>query len=252
MLLLDLDEIPQLARSLRLFGHNRRAVVSFRDADHLGERGRSTRDNLRAFVEQRGACWPGGPVRVLTHARVLGYVFNPVSFFYCHAPGEPEPALVVAEVHNTYGERHCYLLDARVDEAAAARDAAPGGDVQWGSPAEGADRLGRWRTKKVFHVSPFFSLDGSYAFALSAPAARLDVRIALEVRGETQFASRLRLERRPLTDATLAAMLVRYPLMTAQVIARIHWQALRLWLKGVPFRGKPPYDPARARRNTLA
>jgi DUF1365 family protein len=152
----------------------------------------------------------------------------------------------VAEVHNTYGERHCYLLDAR----SAAGDVDTAADVQ--SHTRPAAAAGHWRLKKVFHVSPFYSLDGTYTFELSTPAARLDVRIALEVAGETRFGSRLSLERRPLTDRALAGVLWRYPFVTAQVVARIHWQALRLWAKGVPFRAKPPYDPARAGRETHA
>jgi DUF1365 family protein len=222
MLLLDLDALPDLDRRLRLFGHNRGRPVSYRDADHLGDPSRSTRDNVEAFLRDGGLEVPGGPIFVLTHGRVFGYVFNPVSFFYCY-DREGRLAAVVAEVNNTFGERHPYRLPVR-------------------------DRAYVWHEKKLMHVSPFFSLDGTYRFELPPPGERLEARIDLAHGGETVLASHLSLERRSLTDASLLGALARYPLMTASVIAAIHWQALRLWLKGARVWTKPPYDPEAARR----
>lgn len=251
MLLLDLDELPQLSRTLRLFGWNSAAPVAFRDGDHLGNPGRPVLDNLRAFIEARRGHWPGGPVRLLTHARIFGYVFNPVSIFYCFDPGGATAGTIVAEVNNTYGERHGYLLDARNLQAGpGAGDETPPADVQ----RRGGGRAGvrRWHAKKAFHVSPFKSLDGTYEFQLAPPDDRLDVRIDLTVGGARRFSSHLAMRRRPLTDAGLTRMLLSHPLMTLQVTAAIHWEAFRLWRKGVPFRGQPPYDPAAAERETLA
>jgi DUF1365 family protein len=228
MHLLDLEELPAVARTLRLFGHNRARPVSFRDADHLGDRGRPVAENLRAWVETRGVEWPGGRVTLLTHCRVFGYVFNPVSFFYLH-DRTGQLAAIVAEVNNTFGERHCYLLGPSTEVSSTSTRRA-------------------WRDKKVFHVSPFFSLDGSYRFEMSAPGDDVFARIDLTVAGALRFRATLALERVPLDDRALARMLIRYPLMTARIMGAIHWEALKLWRKGVPFQSKPRYDPEAARR----
>ena len=237
MHLLDLDELGELDRRLRLFGYNRARAVSFRDADHLGDPARSVTDNLRAWLEGQGVGWPGGAVRLLTHCRVLGYVFNPVSFFYCH-DREGHLAAIVAEVNNTFGERHPYLL--RAGEALPEDGQRPAGQAH----------LCEWREKKVFHVSPFFSLDGTYRFLMAPPGERVRARIDLTVEGRTVFTSALALERRALDDRALASMLVRYPMVTARVFAAIHWQAFKLWRKKAPFWSKPPYDPEAARGGT--
>ncbi len=223
MHLFDLDRLAEADRGSRLFGYNRRRPVSLYDVDHLDGR------PLRAAVEQavvaRGHAWPGGRVLLLTHCRVAGYVFNPVSFFYCFDPLD-RLALVVVEVNNTFGERHVYVL-------------APDGSAD-----------GRFSHKKEFHVSPFFGLDGTYRFTLPAPGTRIEAAIDLTVGAGRQFAARLVLDRKRLSDRALAGMLVRYPLVTVQVIAAIHWEALRLWWKGVPYREKPAYAPELARRQT--
>jgi DUF1365 family protein len=244
MLLLDLDELPRLDRRLRLFGVGRWRPVTFLDRDHLGGGATPLRDRLRALIEARGGVWPGGAVRLLTHARVFGYVFNPVSFFFCHYP-DGGLALVVADVSNTFGERHAYLLDGRCETGAAA-----GAEGIPAREANGEAARRRWLVKKVFHVSPFKSLDGTYRFSIAPPGERADVRIALTVAGETRFAAWLRLRRRPLGDLGLLHVLVRYPLMTLQVIGAIHWQALRLWWKGARYRERPRYDPAAAEHET--
>jgi DUF1365 family protein len=220
MLLLDLDELPDLEHRLRLFGRHR--PVTFRERDHLGDPRRSMRSNVLGLLEDCGIPPPGGPIRLLTHARVFGFVFNPVSFFYCYDLAG-RVAAVVAEVHNTFGERHAYVLE---DQGSA--------------PI--------WHEKKVFHVSPFFRSDeGTYRWELPAPAAAMDLRVDLRIGGTTSLATRLTLARQPLTDRTIARALLRYPLMTAQVVAAIHWEALRLWLKGAKVWTKPPYDPDTAR-----
>lgn len=220
MHLFDLDAVDQINRRYRLLGYNRPRPVSLHDADHFD--GRPLRAAVEHAVVTRGHPWPGGRVLLLTHCRVAGYVFNPVSFFYCH-DRDGRLAIVVAEVNNTYGERHVYVL-----------------------PAQGT---ARHRThKKEFHVSPFFSLDGTYRFALATPGARLDVGIDLMVGRARHFRARLALARKRLTDGALAGLLLRYPLVTAQVMAAIHVEALRLWWKGVPFRDKPVYAPESARQ----
>lgn len=217
MLLLDLDELPALGRRLRLFGHNRARPIAFRDGDHLGPEERPLREKVEAFIRSQGIEPPGGRILLLTHPRVFGYVFNPVSFFYCY---DPEGRLVerVAEVHNTFGDRHSYT----------------------GTTAAGQD-------KKVMHVSPFFSMAGSYLWDLPAPEARrVEARVDLTRAGRPLLKARLTLVPEPLTDRALAWAMVRYPLMTLKVVTAIHFEALRLWCKGARVFPKPHYDPAAA------
>jgi hypothetical protein len=232
MHLLDLDEIDDIAARLRWFGRNRVRPVAFYDRDHLGAPGATVKDNLRAFVEGAGHRWPGGRVSVLTHCRVFGYVFNPVSFFYCHRP-DGELGMVVAEVNNTFGDRHPYVLPVERGEVREAGKAGP---------------RYRWVEKKVMHVSPFYSLDGSYVWDFDVPGEASHTRVDVTLRGERLFAATLTLRRRELTDAAIRAVLVRYPLMTVKVIGAIHWEALKLWWKGAPFHSQPKYDPESARQ----
>jgi hypothetical protein len=230
MYLLDLDELDRLDERLHLFGRNRRRPVSFHDADYLGSGRGPVRQKLRRLTDDAGLEWPGGPVRLLTQCRVFGYVFNPVSFYYLSDRDE-RLAAIVADVSNTFGERHAYVL--RPDRAEPSGAPGPPDLV--------------WHEKKVFHVSPFFSLDGTYRFTFSRPADRCIVGINLAVGGQTQIRTGLSLRRQPLTDGALARALVRLPLSTARVVAAIHWQAFRLWRKGAPFHTKPTYDPQAAR-----
>jgi DUF1365 family protein len=219
MPLLDLDELPALDRDLRLFAYNRPGVVSYRDADHFPNFPGNTRERLAAWFEASGETLPPGRVLLLTHARIFGYVFNPVSFFYCFDEAG-RLRFLVAEVNNTFGDTHPYLLV--------------------------ANEANQWTTKKLLHVSPFFDMAGSYEWNLPAPGATLEARCDLRHGGSLSLAARLSLERQDLSDRNLARLLLALPFMTLRVILAIHWQALRLWLKGAPFHKAPKYDPARA------
>jgi hypothetical protein len=205
--------------------------VAFFDRDHFDGAPRGVLASLRACVEAAGHQWPGGRVTLLTHCRVLGYVFNPVSFYYCHHP-DGSLAMVVAEVNNTFGDRHPYVLPVSAAEVAS----SPEGQRY------------RWLDKKLMHVSPFYSLDGSYRWDFDVPGPRTRTSVDLTVRGQRLFTATLALQRRELSDRALGAVLIRYPLVTAKVIAAIHWEALKLWMKGAPFRSQPPYDPDTARQ----
>jgi DUF1365 family protein len=220
--LLDLDEIPALAARLRLFGHGRWRPVSFHDGDHFGASERPVREKLEQLLRERGMAPPGGRILLLTHCRVFGYVFNPVSLYYCLDP-EDVLRVVVAEVNNTFGDTWPYVL--QVD---------PEGKTAW-------------REKKLMHVSPFFSLDGSYEFSLPMPGETARVSIDLTHGGHTVLAAGMSLKRVPLTDRTLLRMLLRLPFITLKVILAIHWEALRLWLKRAPFFHRPALDPESAR-----
>ena len=199
---------------------NRFGALSFFDCDHGDGRSDALAwlDELLAGEQIDDA---QGEVWLHTFPRVLGHVFNPVSFWYAHRT-DGTLAAVVAEVNNTFGDRHAYVL-----------------------PVEGGHE---WRRKKLMHVSPFTQPDaGTYAFALPPPGPRVEATIDLTRAGSTVVATRLSLERRPLDDRAILSALVRYPFQTLKVIAAIHFEALRLWSKGARFWPRPPYDPAAAR-----
>ena len=227
---LDLDELPELDRRIALFGYNRRNVVTFRDGDHLGDPERPVKDNVVAFLAQRGLdLGVGGRVVLLTNLRLLGHVFNPVSYFYCYR-AEGELAAIVAEVGNTFGERHSYLLtsDNQVEN--------------------GARRV--YEHRKLMHVSPFFGMDQTYRFSFTEPGARVHAGVGIIEGDQRPFWAELTGTRRPLTNATLARALTRYPLMSQQVTGLIHWQAVKLAMKRVPFHRKPRFSPGEGSRAT--
>ena len=170
----DLDELDELDRRLWAFGNDRRALTTIRARDHLGDPRRTIRANVERYLSGHGIDLGGGRVSLLTNARVLGYVFNPLSIFYCHSP-DGSLRCAVAEVHNTYGERHCYLLE----------------------PGE----RGRVSAGKEFYVSPFLTVDGSYEMTLVPPGERLSVQMALRQDGERVFAASLTGRRRPVSEA---------------------------------------------------
>lgn len=226
MAYLDLAELDEVFRGRWLWSTRRAALARFARADHLGDPAQPLDAAVRAAVEQHTGHRPAGPIRLLTHLRYFGYCFNPVSFYYCFDIAGERVEQVVAEVNNTpWGERHCYVLE-RTAGAGGAHLAA--------------------RSVKAMHVSPFMPMDLAYDWHFSAPRERLAVHMALSPGrgGARVFDATLRLAREPMSAARMAAALVRHPLMTAQVIAAIHWQALRLWLKGVPVFTHPPKPAA--------
>ena len=223
---LDLDELDEAFRGRWLWSARRPAPAWFRRADHLGDPARPLDACVRDLVEREAGFRPRGPVRLLTHLRYFGYVFNPVSFYYCFAPDGPLDA-IVAEIHNTpWNERHCHVLDAR----AQVRVHGPHGAL-------------RFAFAKEFHVSPFMPMAIDYAWRFVTPGRGLAVHMENRAGGNTLFDATLVLARRPMTGANLAAALARHPLMTVEVIAAIYGQALRLWWKrcpAYPHPGEPP------------
>lgn len=212
---LDLDEVDELERRLTLFSVNRPNVVSLYDRDHFEDDGRSIKDKVLAFCAERGVDrLEGGKVLMLAQLRFLGYVFNPVSFFWCYRP-DGELACMIAELNNTFGERLPELLH--------------GGGL-------------RYEHDKHLHVSPFFGLDQRYRYAFSEPGESLYARIEVLEDGKRPLQAVLAGRRQELTNRTLAGALARYPAMPLKVIGLIHWQALRLWLKRVPFHRKPAFE----------
>ena len=230
-LYLDLAELPQVFAGSRLFGVERAAPAAFRRADHFGDPRTPLDDCVRGLVEDRTGRRPGGPIRLLTLPRVLGRAFNPISLYFCWDRAGAQLDAIVAEVTNTpWRERHCYVLD-------AAR--LPAGPTL------------RFRSVKALHVSPFLGMDYTYAWRIRAPGRTLAVSVENERAGERPFRATLALERRAVTPASLRRALARQLLAPARVVAAIHWEALRLWWKGVPVHAHPAAGESLARA-TLA
>jgi uncharacterized protein len=212
---LDLEELPALFDGNLLWSARRRAPARFRREDYLGDPAQPLDDAVRDLVAERTGRRPAGPVRVLAGVRTFGYLFNPVSFYYC---GEDPVEAVVAEVTNTpWGQQHAYVLDR--------------GDSQGSVMRAQAD--------KQLHVSPFNSMDQRYRWNVTEPGERLSVHIENRHEGELLFDATLSMERRELTPAALRRVLFRYPLMPLAVSARIYLNALKLKLKGVPWHAHP-------------
>jgi hypothetical protein len=205
----------------------RRALAWLKREDHLGDPGQPLADAVRDLVAERTGRRPTGPIRLLTHLRYFGYCFNPVSFYYCFDPDE-RLQTIVAEVNNTpWGEQHCYVLDGGVNVGDAG--------------------MRRFELRKQMHVSPFMPMDIDYDWRFSAPLDALSVHMQ-NLQGTSKlFDATLALTRTEISGASLARVLLSYPLMTARVFLAIHWQALRLWLKRVPFLTHPAKEaPAAA------
>jgi hypothetical protein len=209
---LDLAELDRLDAGLRLLRRNRRGVTEFRDADHLPDPARNLDAAFRAHLRSEGVDPDGWRITLVTNLRVLGYVFNPASFYLCR---DRSGALrvVVVEVHNTFGERHLYTL----------RPATPG------------DGPFRASMAKELFVSPFIANHGRYGVHVRDRGDGLRVAITLRQDGAPMLSTSLVLRRRRLSDRSLARMLLRHPFVTHRTTALIHWHALRLWLRGAPF-----------------
>ncbi len=235
MVYLDLAELDRVFAGRWLWSCTRPALARFDRRDHLGDPALPLDESVRRLVAERTGRRPAGPVRLLTHLRYGGYVFNPVSFYYCFAPDGERLEAVVAEVNNTpWGERHCYVV--------------PGPDDA--GPVRGL-------SDKVLHVSPFHPMALRYHWYFPRPDARLQVHVRLQQEQATEpvFDAAMTLRRHAITPGRLAFTLARFPLMTVQVIVAIHWQALRLWLKRVPVFDHPakrgPFPPVPSSSGSL-
>jgi uncharacterized protein len=215
-MLLDLDEIDRLPRGLRLFSRNRFNAVSFYDADH----GDGSATPLRLQVERHlagaGIALGGGSIRLLCMPRIFGYGFNPLSVYFCYERNGLLAAILY-EVHNTFGERHSYLIPT----------------------TRNADAVIDQKCAKVFYVSPFMDMAMTYQFRVTAPQQRVSVAISTADTDGVMLVAALSASRRAMTDTALLRLLVTHPLLTLRVVGAIHWHALRLLLKGVRLRARP-------------
>lgn len=205
--LVDLDRLPRLPALLR-------PLARFDPRDHFGGTAPTLRAGLDRFLAAQGEQPPGGQVLMLANARVLGYVFNPLTLYWCHDTGGALRC-VVAEVHNTYGERHGYLLH--------------------------TDVHGRADTAKELYVSPFHGVDGRYRMHLPEPGEQLAVTVRLTPDGGSPFTATVRGTRRPATTRELLAAAARHPWSTLVVSAAIRLHGIRLYLRGLPVRPRPPH-----------
>lgn len=220
MLYLDLAELPQVFDGYWCWSAKRAALARFKRSDYHVSAGGGESQTLdaavRATVQRETGVAPKGPIRLLTHVRYFGYVFNPVSFYYCFDEHDTQVETIVAEITNTpWQERHAYVLPA--------------------APARLTRNVMQFEFAKQFHVSPFWPMDMRYRWRLTTPNGRLLVHMKNLRDGQRVFDATLTLQRREISSAALAAALLRFPLMTAKVVTAIHWQALRLWLKRTPF-----------------
>lgn len=210
----DLENPPRLPLPLRPFGY-------FRAGDHLEGPHHTLRARVRAYLTERGVDCAGGRITALMNARALGYVFDPLTVFWCHDPDD-RLRCVIAEVHNTYGERHSYLLD--------------------------CDPTGRAEVDKRFYVSPFNGVDGRYSLWLPEPADALTLRIALRREGQPAFHASVTGHRLPVTARTVLRAQLRAPLSPWSTAARIRRQGIALWARGVPVVPKPDRIPSYPRK----
>ena len=234
MVYLDLAELDTVFRGRWLWSTRHIAPAWLRRRDHLGDPAVPLDQAVRDLVAERLGTRPDGPIRMLAHLRYFGHCFNPVSFFYCYDAEGTRVETIVAEVCNTpWHERHCYALGEELNEDTG----------NWR----------RFRFPKTFHVSPFIDMDVDYDWRFREPGPTINVHMIdrHSTTGEKLFDATLNVERREMTGATLARVLVAYPLMTVKVVTLIHWQALRLWRKGATFyvhpaKRKPPEEDAKA------
>ena len=215
-LLLDLDEIDGLAKRLRLFSRGRFNLFALHDRDYGAGTAEPLRTQVEAHMTAAGMAPDGGPIRLLTMPRLLGFAFNPLSVYFCHRK-DGELVAILYEVNNTFGQRHSYLLPV----------------------ANGVATPIRQTTPKRFHVSPFMAMDMTYDFRVMPPADRLAISIAVGDADGRIMTALHTAARRPLSDAALARAAIVYPLLTAKVVAGILWEALLLWLKGVAVHRLP-------------
>jgi uncharacterized protein len=230
-LMVDLDRLAAADRQSRLFGVNRAALYSFNEADHGERDGSPLRIYAQRCAAERGIDLTGGRVLLLCYPRLLGYTFNPLSAYFCYR-ADGELALMIYEVRNTFGGIHAYVLPVK--------------------PGESSDAGIRQAQEKLFYVSPFIGIAMRYHFRVSPPGDSVKLRILETDRDGPLLAATFNGRRRALTTAALLRSFCSLPLVTLKIVAAIHWEALRLWLKGARLVPRPNTAPATPVNTVLA
>lgn len=231
-LLLDLDDLPRLDGAFRLLRVNGTGILSFHERDHGPRDGSPLKPWITHRLAEAGIDLDGGAIRLLCFPRMFGYVFNPLSVWFCHRR-DGTLAAVLYEVANTFGQMHHYLIPT----ATAVSEQTP------------IDQ----HCAKTFYVSPFLPVEGGYSFRLRPPGERLSLAMRHATAEGTLLVAVHEARRAALDDRALLRALLAYPLMTFKVIAAIHWQALRLWRRGAPrYRRQPMLDAGTARTGAPA
>ncbi len=218
-LLVDVDRLVALAVQTRLLAVNRAGILSFHERDHVEEDGETLRQFADRLLARAGLERPAARILLLAYPRMFGYVFNPLSTYFAYDDENRLIAIIYA-VRNTFGERHSYVAPVLAGDISAAGV--------------------RQTRAKVFHVSPFMDMGLRYHFRILPPGRTVRVRIHETAGNEPVMAATFNADAAPLTDAMLARCLIRFPFMTMKVMAGIHWEAFKLWLKGARFRTSPP------------
>lgn len=214
MLAIDVDRIGDVAKTSKIFSHNKFNLTSLADKDHGFRDGRSLRAYAEAALASQGMIEYAHKIIFVTMPRLLGYAFNPISFYFCH-DAEQNLGAVLHQVKNTFGDQIGYLMP--VSASGIIRQSAP----------------------KKMHVSPFFDMNGGYRFALTPPDEKLTVSIQYGAQAQKRMTATMVLQARPFTDASLLKLLAQMPLAPMKVMTAIHWQALKLFLRGAKFHNIP-------------
>jgi len=214
-LLIDIDELPDLSERLQLFSLRKFGLFSLDPTDYLFEKTGDLRGEIQRILSDAGLMADNGPILLLTMPRVLGYGFNPLSIFFCHKEDGSLHAIIY-EVHNTFGESHCYLF-----------------------PVENQSQTLSHACSKEFYVSPFLPMDLAYSFRIRPPGDSYTISIAVADEDGDLLIATQRLLRHELDDLSLARVFLTYPLLTLKVIAGIHYEALLIWLKGIGLHARP-------------
>ena len=209
-LYVDLDELPDLDRRSRIFGYNRAAPLAFYDRDHGPASGEVLRPWVEDHLRAADLTVDGGPIRLLCYPRIFGYVFNPLSVYFCYRRDGSLTAILY-EVCNTFKERHTYVI--------------PVDDISRPVIRQSCD--------KRLYVSPFIGMDCDYHFRIVPPGKNINIVIRQEDAEGLLLAASFQGNRTEITERSLARLLIRFPLLTVKIVAGIHWEAVRLWLKGL-------------------
>jgi len=225
LMYLDLSELPSVFDRFWLWSIEKVNIASFRRNDHLGDKKLSLETSVRNHIEDETGRRPQGSIRLLTNMSYFGFKFNPVSFYYCYDKDDKALEFIVAEVNNTpWGEQYCYVLDSNDNQS---------------TNIHSDNGFHRYHESKRFHVSPFMPMDMQYDWRFSTPGEKLSVHMENYQHDKKVFDATLKLTSREITGSNLALTLIQFPMVTLKIVLAIYYQALRLWLKRIPFVNHP-------------